>query len=375
MKYLTKLFLVLSVSVLSACAAQVEKMPDKLVLKETSFSNLPNWQDSDAKDNALEAFSRSCKVMMRRDADAEFGDMPEFGRISDWAEPCRAIENVNSYSASDVKKYFETYFTPYVAMNNHDETGLITGYYEAEIRGSLSPSKKYPYPIYGVKKGQKSPSYSRAEIESGALRGKGYEIAYTDDPVKLFFMQIQGSGKLILDDGREIGIGYAGQNGHKYHAIGKTLLEMEELPKGGVSAPVIMQWLYNNPDRMQQVMNQNPSYVFFEVNNKKDPVGSQGVGLIKERAIAVDRKYIPLGTPIWLVTRLPETPSGSGSDYSRLLIAQDTGGAIKSPIRGDIFFGRGDEAMQKAGYMKSEGHFYLLLPRSVSSRPLLASNM
>jgi membrane-bound lytic murein transglycosylase A len=207
------------------------------------------------------------------------------------------------------------------------------------------------------------PYENRAAIESGALRGRGLEMLWVDDPVDAFFLQIQGSGRVMLEDGTSLRIGYAGQNGHPYVAIGRELIARGALTREAVSMPAIRDWLRANPQEADAVMNRNPSFVFFRELDGDGPVGAQGVALTPGRSLAVDRSFVPYGVPVWLDA---EDPVDGEVRVQRLLVAQDTGGAIRGPVRGDVFWGHGPEAEHRAGLMKSRGRYFLLLPKTVT---------
>jgi membrane-bound lytic murein transglycosylase A len=211
-----------------------------------------------------------------------------------------------------------------------------------------------------VDKGNLVPYSSRAEIEQGALSGRGLELAWAADTIETFFLQIQGSGRVRLADGGELRVGYDGQNGHPYVALGRVLIDRGLLPREQVTMQSIKAYLRAHPDEAAALMRENPSYVFFRELSGDGPVGAQGVALTPGRSLAVDRAFVPLGAPVWLVAE----------DIARLLVAQDTGGAIRGPVRGDLFWGHGAEAEARAGAMKARGRAWLLLPRE---SPVLSS--
>jgi membrane-bound lytic murein transglycosylase A len=271
--------------------------------------------------------------------------------------------------------------------------GLFTGYYEPLLRGSRRYGGAYTVPLYrapddlvlidlGLFKPdlagreiagridgrQFVPYFGRAEIDAGALEGRGLELVWVDDAIDTFFLQIQGSGQVELDDGARIRVGYDGQNGHQYRAIGRDLVAQGALTLEEVSLQSIRDWLIAHPAEAREIMARNASYVFFrerpELDAADGPIGAQGVPLTAGRSLAVDRRYIPLGTPIWLESTAP-WPEGEGP-LRRLVIAQDTGGAIKGPVRGDVFWGTGPRAEAIAGHMKSQGRYVVLLPKAAA---------
>jgi membrane-bound lytic murein transglycosylase A len=281
-----------------------------------------------------------------------------------------------------------------VAATNHGEaTGLLTGYYEPELRGSRTKKGAFRYPLYltpndrlvvdlgefkrdlagrkitGIVRGGRfRPYWDRGEIERGALRGRRLEFLWVDDPVALFFLQIQGSGRVELPDGSLVRVGYSGQNGHDYTAIGRVLIDAGELAAETVSLQTIRDWLRAHPERAGAVMDRNRSYVFFRVLPGAAPEGSSGVELTAGRSLAVDDAFLPYGVPIWIDSVAPPIPplGRAETPLRRLVVAQDTGGAITGPVRGDLFLGPGREAEELAGRMKQPVRFWLLLPRGAA---------
>lgn len=376
---------------LAACARHEEpaSLPEEpvavtLVLQPLDFAALPGWS-ADDQGAALATFLISCNTLEKKDPGAAMGGQGSFGTVADWLGACAAARQTTD---SGARAFFETWFRPWRATASGDPAGLFTGYYEPLLAGSATPDSRFRFPLYRrpadmlvVDLGQFSdefegrtitgrliggallPYHDRAAIDDGALTGQGLEIAWTDDPVALFFLHIQGSGRLAMTDGRELRVGYDGQNGHGYYAIGRELVAMGELTKDEVSLQSIRDWLKAHPDRADAVMETNPSYVFFRLLDGPGPIGGQGVPLTAGRSLAIDHRMIAYGAPIWLDTALPD-----GTPWQRLMIAQDTGGAIRGPVRGDIFFGTGQEAEWRAGHMKGTGGYAVLLPNALSSR-------
>ncbi len=281
---------------------------------------------------------------------------------------------------SNAKDFFITNFTPYKLYDDElNDTGLITGYYEPLLYGSRTKSERYKYPIYKTPKDLISVELSSIQpsLKGMVLRGKldgnkvvpyptrkeieegnDFEvICYVDDKLELYSLHIQGSGRVLLDTNETINVGYDGQNGRKYMAIGGYLLKEGHLQKGGISMETIHKWLNENPTKANDVLNINESYIFFNESNKI-ATGSLGVPLLGWRNLAVDTNSIPLGYPVFLKTKHPL----SKEKIERLMIAADTGGAIKGKIRADFFFGFGREAKELAGNMKEKGEMYILLP-------------
>jgi membrane-bound lytic murein transglycosylase A len=363
-----------------------------LRLEPVAFADIDGWQQDDPS-AAFAAFRRSCaELATRPDAEPMAADpamAPLAGTPEAWRGACAAA--VDPASPDQARAFFEDWFQPYRVSDRGLALGLFTGYYEPLLHGSRRFGEPYTVPLYRapedlirVDLGQFKPElagqaitgrvdgsafvpyYARAEIDAGALDGRGLELVWVDDPVAKFFLQIQGSGQVQLDDGSRMRVGYAGQNGHQYHAIGRDLVARGAMTLEEVSLQSIRDWLTAHPEEAAAVMAGNESYVFFderpELGPADGPVGAQGVPLTAGRSLAVDARYIPLGAPVWLETTAP-WPGGEGP-LRRLLIAQDTGGAIKGPVRGDVFWGTGARAEAIAGRMRSEGRYIVLLPKA-----------
>lgn len=376
---------------LTACVSEpeapVEEAP-QITLEPASFADLPGWT-ADDQAGALAAFKISCARLETLPPDRAMGDLPAAGTVADWLGPCRVAQDVGPGGA---RAFFEAWFRPWSVADRGDPDGLFTGYYEPLLHGSLVPGGAYTYPLYGapddmisvdlglfaedldgrqitgqIQDGAFVPYWDRAQIDDGALDGRGLEIVWVDDPVAAFFLHIQGSGRVELADGGELRVGYAGQNGRPYFAIGRELVARGELTKDEVSLQTIRAWLKAHPDQAAELMEMNASYIFFRRLEGPGPIGAQGVPLTPERSLAVDRDFVPLGLPVWLDTSLPD-----GAPYRRLMVAQDTGGAIDGPVRGDVFFGAGPRAEELAGHMKQDGRVWLLLPSVVTADQLAA---
>ncbi|MDP2193500.1 MAG: MltA domain-containing protein, partial [Alphaproteobacteria bacterium] len=255
----------------------------------------------------------------------------------------------------------QTHLTPYQVYYGGENEGLFTGYYEPILRGSLKKHGRYQTPLYKKPADSYLATLPRKDIVRGALKNKGLELVYVDDPIDAFFLQIQGSGRVQLDNGQIMHLSYATGNKQPYTPIGRTLLEQGHLVKG--RDPVTMQsikaWLRSHPHKAEDIMSTNDSYVFFKIGkNHGGPIGAQGVPLTAGRSLAVDPKFITLGTPLWIHAH--DEKIGT---FQQLMVAQDTGGAIKGAIRGDFFFGTGHAAGEKAGVFKARGSYYVLLPK------------
>jgi len=362
------LILVLTTILTSACDYLFQ--PDPGIGKAVKWSALPNFRDDNLQQAWL-AIDQQCPRMNRRE--------------ETWIPLCAKVATMEDPTNSDIRQFLQANFKPHAIHAERGKTeGLITGYYEPLLKGSLTRTDKYAYPVYsppeemltieladvypslkgmrlrGRLDGNKIVPYlPRSAIDGGEQPLAGNELLWIDDPYGSFFVQIQGSGRVQLEDGSIMGLDYADQNGHPYFAIGKKLVELNEIPLAEVSLFSIKKWLQDNPSRADEVLNTNASYVFFSLREDSQEAarGSLNVPLTEERSLAVDKSVIPLGTLVWLDTTLPD-----GSDFQRLMVAQDTGGAIAGHIRADVFFGAGDRAERLAGEMKQQGSMFALLP-------------
>ncbi|MEI8395776.1 MAG: MltA domain-containing protein [Rhodospirillaceae bacterium] len=285
------------------------------------------------------------------------------GRASDWQPACTAAKQLPSGNGIAARHYFETWFTP-LPLAAEGQEGLFTGYYESELQGSMERTPRYHVPLYAMPSNHRGALPTRARVAEGALAGRGLELLWVDDAVEAFIMEIQGSGRVRLPDGSSIGINYAGQNGQKYYPIGRYLIDQGVATPEQMNMHIIRKWLHDHPQEAQRVMNLNPSYVFFKLRPSGDPRGA-ATELTPRRSLAVDRSYIPLGVPLWI--DLHDVPIQGGL-LRTLVMAQDTGGAIKGAVRGDYFWGHGDEATYAAGVMKARGRYFMLVPRTVAAQ-------
>ena len=378
---------------MQACAPQPEQPEsDRLVLRAVSFHDLPGWEADDLG-AALQALQRSCAALEERADDEPLDIAALGGRVGDWRAICTAAAGLES--EAQARSFFEAHFTPYEASNGTEAEGLFTGYFEPELRGATQAGGRYAVPLYGrphdlvtvdlglfrpdlagdrlagrVANGALEPYVTRAEIDGGALAAQGLELVWVDDPLDAFFLHIQGSGRIAFEDGTTRRLAYAATNGHNYVAIGRRLVDLGALSREDVTMPAIRDWLAANPERAPEVMQENASYVFFrwleEGQGADGPVGTQGVPLTAGRSLAVDRRFVPMTAPIWLAGTAPDPdPAEQDRPLRRLMVAQDTGGAIRGPVRGDVFWGTGAEAGSVAGRMKHEGRYWLLLPRGL----------
>lgn len=386
MKKLLSSLLLLS---LTACAGIKPSEETPLRLDPAAFSSLRGWDD-DSQDAALDALRLSCtKILKVQDDRRAFGPNGQWGDYGDWKAPCRRLPPAPT-SPAQARIFFEQNFTPWQASADGAEKGLFTGYYEASLKGSRTPHGPYQTPLYkrpsdlvtvdlgdfrDTLKGQRiagrvvngalKPYEDREKIVKGKWPNAGAEniLAWVDDPVDAFFVEIQGSGRITLAEGGEMRIGYAAQNGYPYYAVGRELVKRGIKDKSQVSMDSIRAWMEENPDMAPDLMNLNRSYVFFrEMPPASGPEGAQGVPLTPGRSLAIDRAKIPYGVPVWIDAA---APAPGESALHRLTIAQDTGGAIRGAVRGDMFWGHGPQAESLAGPMKSEGRAWMLLPKGV----------
>ena len=382
------LLCVCALGLMSACAP-VEKTdaPDEARFKKASFSDLSGWKGDNLQE-ALQAFQISCARIMQANPEKAFGPDGVGGTYADWQAPCQTLQN-NVYR--DPRVFFETWFRPWKvsSRNTGDDEGLFTGYFEPELYGATYRSGRYRYPLLKMPKdlvmvdlgafredlkgrriagrvinNRLRPYETRGQIVNGSLSMENAEpLVWVDDPIDAFFLHIQGSGRVALDDGGSMRVGYDGQNGHPYYAIGRELIKRGELSKETVSLQSIRAWLEAHPDQAHEIMNTNKSYIFFRELEESGPLGAEGVVLTPGRSLAVDRVNMPYGAPVWVNI---DEPLQNYGKIRRLMVAQDTGGAIRGAVRGDVFWGHGETAETLAGHMKSQGKMWLLLPRDVT---------
>jgi membrane-bound lytic murein transglycosylase A len=355
--------LVIALFGLAGCFQGGAKPPKpKLTLQPVSFAVLTGWSD-DSVSGAVPAFLRSCSAFLARGAaDPLDAKVPgDFGTIGEWRGLCDKAAALPDTDLA-AKEFFETNFVPMLAGNLGDSNGRFTGYFEIALNGSRRQGGPFQTPIY--RRPQNPATYSRAEIEDGALAREGLELAWVDDPVGAFFLAIQGSGQIKLKEGGTIRVGYDGANSRPNIVIGRLLVERGEIPLPEVTMDSIRAWIEAHGAAGVALMHENPSYVFFKQIAGDGPLGSEGVMLTARRSLAVDRAFIPLGVPIWLDAQERFVLGVN----RQLVIAQDTGGAIKGPVRGDLFWGSDAAAATAAGRMSAAGHYYLLLPKPVAAR-------
>jgi len=346
-----------------------------LVLTVRDFAALPGWGE-DRLSEALPALRRSCKALTKPPPDKPVGPDGQAGTVADWRIPCQAVDRVPDGDDAGLRAALTAHFVAFQVTDGAEASGLFTGYYEAELKGSLTPAQGYDWPLYRrpddlvsvdpkrSEDGKLAPYHSRAQIDAGALAGRDLELLWVDDPVDAFFLHVQGSGRVTLPDGSARRVGFAGSNGLPFYAIGRALIDEGKVERDKMSMQAIRDWLRANPDQAKEIMERNERYIFFRLIEGEGPVGAQGVALTAGRSLAVDPRHLPLGAPLWLDTTWP----ASDRPLRRLVVAQDTGSAIKGVLRGDLFWGFGEAALEQAGRMKQTGTYYLLLPKSVAER-------
>ena len=320
-----------------------------------SWQTLPGWQDDDLT-QVWPAWLKSCDALRKKNGEPN------------WRQVCAQASNVSGRDNQSIRQYFENYFQAYEIRNKSgSDSGLITGYYEPVMNGSLTRTSIYNVPLYGLpnawKNSKPNPGPTRAELMSSGIL-KGSEIAWVQDPVAAAFMQIQGSGKIRLEDGRVMRLGFAGTNEQPFKSFAQWLLDRKEITRSEATMQGISQWAKRNPDRVNAMLNANPRFVFFKelpgnVDPDLGPDGALGVPLTSERSIAVDLQALPLGAPVFLST----TRTLGGQTIQKLVMAQDTGKAIVGGVRADYYWGSGEAAGEIAGRMKQNGKMWLLLPR------------
>jgi membrane-bound lytic murein transglycosylase A len=351
------------------------------VLVPVSYDALDGWTQADLL-LSLQAFQRSAREML--ESGSGFRRSAAFGgdRV-DWHTACEA-----SLKTTEARKFFESHFQPFRVTDAERPQGLFTGYYEPLLRGSLTRSADYPVPVYSKPTdlvaftadevsatglsygrrvhGQPQPYDTRKDIENGSLAGKADVICWLSDWVDAFFMHVQGQGRVALNDGSVMRLSYAGKAGHAYTGIAHVLIARGVASADKMSMQVLRDWMRDNPGEARELMWHNKSYIFFQRMDVSDPslggIGAAKVNLTPLQSLAVDRAWWMFGTPLWIETTMPPEAPAPGAPIKQLMIAQDTGSAIKGIIRGDFFWGWGDDATTIAGHMKSAGTMAALLP-------------
>ena len=342
------------------------RISNNVFLEKTEFSDLKGWENEDYKE-ALDVFLSSCKRMKNIPKNVDiFPQIRKKINSNDFYAVCKIADIIKNYNDRYLKVFFENYFAPYKVVDKGNNKSLFTGYYLPQINAKKTKDKVYKYPIYGRPKdlSKKGRYYTRREINNGVLANQNLEILYTDDLVELFFFHIQGSGNVFLvDENKIISIGYDGKNNHKFTSIGKYMLKNNLIEPEKINTKDIKKELKKDLKLAEIIMNKNDSYIFFKIIENGKITGAFGSELIPFRTLAVDRKYIPLGFPMWLSTT--HNTKNRNEKFNKLVIANDTGSAIKGAVRGDIFFGSGTNGENNASFQHAEGEYFLLLPERI----------
>ncbi|WP_419420580.1 murein transglycosylase A [Legionella sp. D16C41] len=389
----------LAISVIAATAGLIvwelnKPTPAPLVLKESSFAKLPGWNEANIK-KSLSAFQISCKTFLRQDPERAVGSQKIPLKVKDWHPACKEALTLSEVTETSARNFFQKWFKPVEFYTKESVQGLFTGYYVPLLHGNLTKTDEYNVPIYGlpsnlitinlgdfsadltprkivarIENNKVLPFYDREAINKGALKDKAPVLVWINSHIDRVFLEIQGSGIVKLPNGENLYLNYAGENGAPYTSVAQVLIDKGIMTKDNASMQRIRAYLEAHPKEIHPVLNRNKSFVFFRTLKHTSAMGAQGVALTPGYSLAVDRKWIPLGAPMWLDTTRPNKHSDKGAKLQRLMIAQDTGGAIRGVVRGDVFWGAGDRATFIAGKMKNKGRYWLLLPRhAIESLP------
>lgn len=360
-------------------------------LRSTNYTTLPGWSHANAS-KSFHAFQASCRVFLRRSPESDVGSQFIKLKAKDWYPACTEAMSGRYQTIEEQRRFFEDWFVPVAFHKKRPVQGLFTGYYLPSLEGSLKKTEQYRVPLYGkpkdlvtvklsqfdgdlqhhkhlfgrVKGHQLVPYYSRKEIGEGAIASKAPVRAWVQSEVERQFLEIEGSGVIRLNNGETLFVGYEGENGLPYRALAGVLIEQGVMTKDNASMQRIKAYFQAHPEQVRKVLNKNKSFVFFRKLKQEAALGAQGLALTPGYSLAVDRQWIPLGTPIWLDTnRPPKATERTEKRLQRLMIAQDTGGAIRGPVRGDVFWGAGETATHIAGHMKHMGQYWLFLPKHI----------
>lgn len=361
-----------------------------ITLKSASFKQLPGWDSADTR-VSLKTFLTSCKTLLRQNPQKSVGSEHIPLQAKDWSLACRAAQSIDVTSIEDSKTFFERWFSPVEFYNGKRLPGVFTGYYVPTIKGSLVKTPQYSVPLYGlpndlvqvqvhlfnpklkrekiigrVVRHELTPYFTREQINQGAIKNTAPVLAWIHSPIDRNFLEIEGSGTIELDNGQHVLVGYAAENGAKYTSIASVLIKKGLFTKETASTKNIRNYLKAHSGEMDKTLNQNQSFVFFRVVKDGFAVGAQGVPLTPGYSLAVDRAWIPLGAPVWLSTKQPDKDMDKQKSLKRLMVAQDTGGAIRGAVRGDIYYGPGKTAKELSNHMKHMGHYWLLMPKSIA---------
>lgn len=364
----------------------------KVTLKQTTFDRLPDWKNADLKPS-MTAFRFSCKTFLKQDPEKSAGSQHIALQIKDWQPACRVAMSLNLNSNKEIRDFFQTWFTPVEFYQGKPIHGLFTAYFLPLLHGSLNKTEQYTVPLYGLPSnlitanlslfnptlknkrivgrvmGQNLvPFYTREEINKGAIINTAPTLFWIENPMDRIFLEIEGSGVIELANGKQMYIGYAGENGAPYSSIASILIKQGLMTHDMASSQHIKHYLNDHPEDIDKVLNKNKSFVFFRHLKSNAAIGAQGVDLTPGYSLAVDPAWIPYGTPTWLSTTIPSSPSTEKTTpFNRLMVAQDTGGAIRGTVRGDVFWGAGKNATFIGNHMQGHGRYWLLLPNHIAA--------
>jgi membrane-bound lytic murein transglycosylase A len=337
-----------------------------LVLKQAEFKDMPGWANDNQSEAAI-AFNRTCARIKLQDPEKQFFSRGKYaGKFKDWQPACKAFEQIDQGSASAVRTFFETMFRPWLAtQGGTTKEGMFTGYYQATLHGSRVKTDKYNVPLHLKQKD--GANYTRKQILEGNWPHNEDKdvLVWVDDAVDAYFLHVQGSGEVLFEDGTSMFVKYDGDNKKKFRGICLEFMAKGIMTRDTCSLGAIRNWIKNHtPEESKPYLYSDPSYVFFRENPRGGSEGGEGVTLTPQRSLAIDYTKIPYGTPVFLNA---ENPNADKPRLQRLMMAQDTGGAIRGAIRGDFFWGAGVQAEDSAGKMKSKGGYWLLLPKDVNN--------
>lgn len=407
LKNLKSILILLSVSiVLLSLASWLYRHYDQeksAYIKRVSFHELPGWEQA-ATGKSLQAFQTSCKVLLKERHTRLMRHHEWVMSSMDWQPVCQAALEMKHYTQQQAKAFFETWFEPIALIQPKAAPGLFTGYFVTTMEGRLHRTARFNVPVYGLPDDLVTinlslfnpkwaprqlvgrlvdhhivPYYTRKEIDQGALKQSAPVLVWLESKVDRLFMEIEGSGIVQLNDGSHMYLSYAGQNGAPYTAVGKVLIEQGVVRKKDMSMQRIQSYFTAHPEQVEAVIHQNASFVFFRALPHNVAYGVKDIPLTPGYSLAVDQSWIPIGAPLWLSTTRPDAVTAHQKVLQRLMIAQDTGGAIRGMVRGDVFWGQGERARAIAGKMKNKGYYWLLLPRPMvtkmmKSAPLQINN-
>jgi membrane-bound lytic murein transglycosylase A len=382
MSIVYRIVAVLAIGLLTSCAASpvAVKSPAFVGKAKTSlatgkFQELDGWS-SDRVADAVPAFVKSCERATTQKPDGAPLDPAaqggNFGVVRDWRPLCTLAANLPRGDEGAARRFFEKNFVPVLVASKGASTGLVTGYWEAEFAGSRTRQGPFQTPVYRRPPdlADNKPYLDRAAIEDGALAGKGLEVAWLRSPDDLFVLQLQGSGRIRLEDGGIVRLVTQANNNRPFVDVNQMLVDDGTIPKAQFSENSVRGWMRDNPGKAAVLRRKDPLYVFFREKDGDGPVGYQGAVLTAKRSLAVDQHYIPLGAPLWLDARDKYRPVS----VQRLVVTQDTNDGITGPLRGDFYWGSGKSAAARGSDFYADGRYWLLLPKAVATRMVASLN-